>query len=64
MWQHEREIEPRKPLGIFDLLFQMSVYCDKDAGRISGNGNAIPHSKHGLKELRETDTLRVSGDVI
>lgn len=49
---------------IFDLLLHMAVYCNKDAYKITVNKNPILDYKQGLKELRETDTLVVSGDMI
>lgn len=46
---------------IFDLLFQMSVYCDKHAYK-NEKENPIPDCKHSLKEFREIDTLAISGE--
>lgn len=46
---------------IFDLLFQMSVYCEKHAYK-NQNENPIPDYKRSLKEFRETDTLAIPGD--
>ena len=48
-------------LMIFDLLFQMFVYCEKHAYK-NQNENPIPDYKHSLKEFGEIDTLAISGD--
>lgn len=46
---------------IFDLLFQIFVYCEKHAYK-NQNENSIPDYKHSLKEFRGIDTLAISGD--